>query len=174
MLQLGGHPEPSAVPARGLPKVPHSVSTYHKQAAGDVRQDLRQVSKQHQSKSIYFVQFWMVFMRLWFHVMHDDSTTCPIIMSEAQYEAYLRNLEQHPIRSKKVIPFNSVDGGHGSMDLSLDLKQDLEVVKAKLDSAVIDLWELKVQVQVVKKDYVIIAAVCVGVAIGCLMSKIWK
>ena len=60
------------------------------------------------------------------------------------------------------------------MDLSLDLKQDLEVVKAKLDSAVIDLWELKVQVQVVKKDYVIIAAVCVSVAIGCLMSKIWK
>jgi len=60
------------------------------------------------------------------------------------------------------------------MDLSLDLKQDLEVVKAKLDSAVMDLWELKVQVQVVKKDYVIIAAVCVGVAIGCLMSKIWK
>ena len=46
------------------------------------------------------------------------------------------------------------------MDLSLDLKQDLEVVKAKLDSAVIDLWELKVQVQVVKKDYVIIAVVC--------------
>ncbi|XP_066353945.1 uncharacterized protein [Miscanthus floridulus] len=104
----------------------------------------------------------------------DDSTTCPIIMSEAQYEAYLRNPEQHPIRSKKVIPFNSVDGGHGSMDLNLDLKQDLEVVKAKLDSVVIDLWELKVQVQVVKKDYVIIAAVCVGVAIGCLMSKIWK
>ena len=59
------------------------------------------------------------------------------------------------------------------MDLSLDLKQDLEVVKAKLDSAVIDLWKLKVQVQVVK-DYVIIEAVCVGVAIGCLMSKIWK
>ena len=83
-------------------------------------------------------------MRLWFHVMQDDSTTCPIIMSEAQYEAYLRNPEQHPIRSKKVIPFNSVDGGHGSMDLSLDLKQDLEVVKAKLDSDVIDLWELKV------------------------------
>ena len=82
MLQLGGHPEPGVVPARGLPKVPHSVSTYHKQAAGYIRQDLLQVSKQHQSKSIYFVQFWMVFMRLWFHVMQDDSTTCPINMSE--------------------------------------------------------------------------------------------
>jgi hypothetical protein len=46
-------------------------------------------------------------------------------------------------------------------------------MKAKLDSVVTDLWQLKVQVQILK-DYVIIAAVCVGVAIGCLMSKIWK
>jgi len=56
----------------------------------------------------------------------------------------------------------------------LDLKHDLDVMKAKLDSVVTDLWQLKVQVQILKKDYIIIAAVCVGVAIGCLMSKIWK
>jgi len=26
----------------------------------------------------------------------------------------------------------------------------------------------------VKTDYVVIAAVCVGVALGCIMSKIWN
>jgi hypothetical protein len=115
----------------------------------------------------------MVFMRLWFHGLQDDPTTCGIIMSEVQYEAYLRNPEQHPISSKKVIPFSLGDGEHGSVDRNLDLEHDLDVMKAKLDSAVTDLWELKVQVQILK-DYVIIAAVCVGVAFGCFMSKIWK
>lgn len=65
------------------------------------------------------------------------------------------------------------DGEHGYVDCNLDLKHDWDVMKAKLDSAVTDLWELKLQEQILK-DYVVIVAVCVDVAIGCLMSKIWK
>lgn len=113
-------------------------------------------------------------MRLGFRGMQGDPTTCGIIMSEDQYDAFLRNPEQHKIGSKKVIHFSSGEGGHGSVDPILDLKQELDEMKQKFDSAVNDLWEVKVQVQKMKMDYVLIAAVCVGVAIGCLMSKLWK
>jgi len=47
-------------------------------------------------------------------------------------------------------------------------------MKLKVESVVTSLWELKVEVQKVKKKYVVIAAVCVGVALGCLMTNIWK
>ena len=106
--------------------------------------------------------------------MQGDPTTCGIIMSEAQYDAFLLNLEQQQNRSKKVSHLSSGEGGHGSVDLILGLKQELNEMKQKLDSVVTDLWVVKTQVQKIKTDYVVIAAVCVGVAIGCLMSKIWK
>ena len=64
-------------------------------------------------------------------------------------------------------------GGHGSVDLIVDLKEELNEMKQKLDSAVADLWVLKLQVQKMKMDYVVVAAICVGVAIGCLMSKLF-
>jgi len=47
-------------------------------------------------------------------------------------------------------------------------------MKLKVESAMTSLWELKVEVQKVKKEYVVIVAVCVGVALGCLMTNIWK
>ena len=57
-----------------------------------------------------------MFMRLGFHGMQDDPTTCDIIMSEAQYVAYLRNPEQLPTRWKKLIPPRSGDREGGSVD----------------------------------------------------------
>lgn len=59
------------------------------------------------------------------------------------------------------------------MDRILELKQEVDAMNQKIDSAVTALWELKVQVQRVM-DYIVIVAVCVGVAVGCLLSKIWK
>lgn len=53
-------------------------------------------------------------------------------------------------------------------------QQEWDGMKQKVDSAVTSLWELKVEVQKVKKLYVVIAAVCVGVALGCIMTNIWK
>ena len=55
-----------------------------------------------------------------------------------------------------------------------EFKEDFDKIKAKLDNAVNDVSKLKVQVEILKKDYVIIAAVCVGVVIGCILSTIWK
>ena len=69
---------------------------------------------------------------------------------------------------------SSGEGGHGSIELILDLKLELNEMKQKLDSVVTDLLVVKAQVQKIKMDYVVIAAVCVGVAISCLMSKLWK
>ena len=56
----------------------------------------------------------------------------------------------------------------------MDLKLELNEIKHKLDNAVTDLSVVKAQVQKIKMDYVVIAAVYVGVAISCLMSKLWK
>lgn len=50
------------------------------------------------------------------------------------------------------------------------LQQELDEMKLKVDSAVTSLWDLKVEVQKVKEEYVVIAAVCVGR----LMTNIWK
>ena len=69
---------------------------------------------------------------------------------------------------------SSGEGGHGSVELILDLKLELNEMKQKLDSVVTDLSVVKVQVQKIKMDYGVIAAVGVGIAIGCLMSKLWK
>ena len=69
---------------------------------------------------------------------------------------------------------SSGEGGHGSVELILDLKLELNEIKHKLDNAVTDLSVVKAQVQKIKMDYVVIAAVCVGVAIGCVMIKLWK
>ena len=69
---------------------------------------------------------------------------------------------------------SSGEGGHGSVDLILDLKLELNEMKRKLDRFVTDLSVVKAQVQTIKMDYVVIAAVYVGVAISCLMSKLWK
>jgi len=65
----------------------------------------------------------------------------------------------------------SVEGG--SVDRIVDMKQEVNALNKKIDSVVKDVLELKLQVQRVKTDYVVIAAVCVGVALGCIMSKIW-
>ena len=54
------------------------------------------------------------------------------------------------------------------------MKQKMEALNKKIDSAMKDMLELKLQVQRVKTDYVVIAAVCVVVALGCIMSKIWN
>lgn len=97
-----------------------------------------------------------------------------IIVSEAQYLTYLRNPEQRPTRWKKVMAPSSGEHGGGSVDLFLEMKQELDALNVKIDSGVNGLWELKVQVQRVKTDYLVIAAMCVGVALGCIMSKIWK
>jgi predicted acetyltransferase len=58
------------------------------------------------------------------------------------------------------------------MDCILELKQEVDAMNQKIDSAVTALWEFKVQVQRVKMDYIVIVVVCVGVAVGCLLSKI--
>ena len=113
-------------------------------------------------------------MKVLFHWLQDDPTTCGIIMSEKQYEDVLRNPEQHPIWWKKAILPSCADGGHGPVDPILEFKEDFDKIKAKLDNAVNDVSKLKVQVEILKKDYVIIAAVCVGVVIGCILSTIWK
>ena len=66
-------------------------------------------------------------------------------MSEAQYEAWLRKPEQQQqIRSKMYLC--SGEGGHGSVNLMVDLKKELNEMKQKLDSVVADLWVLKLQV----------------------------
>ena len=66
-------------------------------------------------------------------------------------------------------------GGHGggSDDYILEMKQEVDALKLKIDSAVDGLWDLKVQVQRLKSESVVIAAVCVGVALDCIVSKIW-
>ena len=53
------------------------------------------------------------------------------------------------------------------------MKQELDALKLKIDSAVDGSWDLKVQVQRLKSESVVIAAVCVGVALGCIVSKMW-
>ena len=54
------------------------------------------------------------------------------------------------------------------------MKQKMEALNKKIDSAMKDMLELKLQVQRVQTDYVVIVALCVGVALGCIMSKIWN
>ena len=78
----------------------------------------------------------------------------------------------------RVAAANSIEdvfvlGGHGSVDLIVENKEELNEMKQKLDSVVADLWVLKLQVQKMKMDYVVVAAICVGVVIGCLMSKLF-
>ena len=107
-------------------------------------------------------------MKVWFHRLQDDPTTCGIIMSEKQYEDVVRNPEQHPIWWKKAILPSCA---HGSVDPILEFKEDFDKIKAKLDNAVNDVTKLKVQVEILK-DYAIIVAVCVGVVIGCILSTI--
>ena len=54
------------------------------------------------------------------------------------------------------------------------MKQELDALKLKVDSAVDGLWDLKVQMQRLKSESVVIAAVCLGVALGCIVnSKMW-
>ena len=72
-----------------------------------------------------------------------------------------------------MIPFSSGDGCDALIQRNVNQKQ-LDELKQRLDSVMTDLYDLKVQVQKVKMDYVVIGAVCVGVGIGCLMSKIWQ
>jgi len=56
----------------------------------------------------------------------------------------------------------------------LEMKQELDALKLKVDSAVDGLWDLKVQMQRLKSESVVIAAVCLGVALGCIInSKLW-
>ena len=105
--------------------------------------------------------------------MQDDPTTCGIIMSEAQYAAYLCNLGELPAHWKKAIPPSCGDHGGGSDDCILEMKQELDALKLKIDSVVDGSWDLKVQVRRLKSEYVVIAAVCVGVALGCIVSKMW-
>jgi len=84
-------------------------------------------------------------IRLGFCGLQGDPTTCGTIMSEAQYEAWLRKPEQQQqIRSKMYLC--SGEGGHGSVDLIVENKEELNEMKQKLDSAVADLWVLKLQV----------------------------
>ena len=85
-------------------------------------------------------------MPLGLNVMQDDPTTCGVIMSEAQYAAYLRNPGELPARWKKVIPPSCGDHGGGSDDCILEMKQEVDALKLKIDSAVDGLWDLKVQV----------------------------
>ena len=88
-------------------------------------------------------------------------------MSQAQYEAWVRKQEQQrQIRAK----MDWCSGGHGSIDLNLE--EELNEIKQRLDSAMANLWVPKQQVQKMKMDYIVIAAVCVGLAIGCIMSKL--
>jgi len=62
----------------------------------------------------------------------------------------------------------------GSTECIVEEKEQLAELKHRLDNVVTDLCELRVQVQKLKMDYFVIVAVCVGVALGCLMSKLWK
>ena len=78
--------------------------------------------------------------------MQDDPTTCGIIMSEVQYAAYLCNLGELPAHWKKAIPPSCGDHGGGSDDCILEMKQELDALKLKIDSAVDGSWDLKVQV----------------------------
>ena len=113
-------------------------------------------------------------MPLGLNVMQDDPTTCGVIMSEAQYAAYLRNPGELPSHWKKWIPPSFGDLGGCCDDRILEMKQELDALKLKVDSAVDGLWDLKVQMQRLKSESVVIAAVCLGVALGCIVnSKLW-
>ena len=104
--------------------------------------------------------------------MQGDPRTCRVFMSMAQCEGYVRR-EAHD----KMITGPSSCGG--STECIVDEKEQLAELKHRLDNVVTDICELKVQVQKLKMDYFgthyfVIVAVCVGVALGCLMSKLWK
>lgn len=128
-------------------------------------------------------------MVLGFDCLQDDPTTCDIIVSEAQYLEYLCNPAKRPTRWKKVMAHISDEHGGGSVELKqergggsvemkqelyLEMKQELDALNVKIDSAVEELWEVKLQVQRVSTQYIVIAAVCVGVAVGCILSNIFK
>ena len=59
------------------------------------------------------------------------------------------------------------------MDQGLDIKEEVDELKQIVDSVVTELCELRVQVHKLKMQNVVVAAVCVGVAIGFVMSKMW-
>ena len=99
--------------------------------------------------------------------MQGDPRTCRVFMSKAQYEGYVRRQAQH----KMIIGPSSCGG---STECIVDEKEQLAELKHRLDNVVTDICELKVQVQKLKMDYFVKVAVCVGVALGCLMSKLWK
>ena len=99
--------------------------------------------------------------------MQGDPRTCRVFLSKAQYEGYVRRQAQH-----KMITGPSSCGG--STECIVEEKEQLAELKHRLDNVVTDLCELRVQVQKLKMDYFVIVAVCVGVALGCLMSKLWK
>jgi len=98
--------------------------------------------------------------------LQGDPSTCGFIMSEPQYEAYAR--------SKKVAtPLSCGDADDVAVEQGLDMKEEVDELKQILDSVVTELCELRVQVHKLKMQIVVVAAVCVGVAIGFVMSKLW-
>ena len=112
----------------------------------------------------------------------EDPSTCGFIRSEEQYETYVRGLDH---RSKKAVNLAAVDEGHCFGDENRELKHQLVELKQQLDSAVGELWRLKVQVLEVKDqlcvkkkesvvDNAVVVVVCVGVLFGSVVTNMWK
>ncbi|CAN6290053.1 unnamed protein product [Urochloa humidicola] len=105
-----------------------------------------------------------------------DPTTCRFIMSEEQYEGSYGRL-----KTAAVLPdCFSGDGGDGAVDQAVDMSQELDELKQRVDSTVHELCELRVQVHKLKMTTICVGvgfgcfttAIC-GVAIGLAMSRMW-
>ena len=70
-------------------------------------------------------------------------------------------------------PLSCGDADDVAVEQGLDMKEDVDELKQIVDSVVTELCELRVQVHKLKMQIVVVAAVCVGVAIGFVMSKLW-
>ncbi|CAN6287511.1 unnamed protein product [Urochloa humidicola] len=112
----------------------------------------------------------------------DDSRTCRFFRSEAQYEMYLQALEAEKDR------FEAQDDGHciGGEKAELrqqysELKQEVGTLKQQVDMALVEIWNLKMQICDLKQENkgfvlnkAIAIAVCTGLVIGVLVTKMLK
>lgn len=111
------------------------------------------------------LDFLFAYCSLNFVLPQEDKRTCKFLLSEQQYDSYLR---------AKVIDEGQCFG-EGN-DVVAELKQEMSLMKQQLDMALVEIGNMKLQRSEVKQEKKAIAlnisvvvAGCVGLLIGLLV-----
>lgn len=117
------------------------------------------------SLNFVILDFLFAYCSLNFVLPQEDKRTCKFLLSEQQYDSYLR---------AKVIDEGQCFG-EGN-DVVAELKQEMSLMKQQLDMALVEIGNMKLQRSEVKQEKKAIAlnisvvvAGCVGLLIGLLV-----